>query len=175
MKLVILILTLAPRAFANFATCSHYVEQSPKMARAVSYLQSVEGTYQLGDCAIELHVCSNYANDNGPGSLVGDLLIRPKSGQERYVQLEFPDETSPHMRVEILNGKVMFHYESDNRNQTDEFGRRESVRLEFLKSDDGKKLVSIDEGWFATKDWEARRKGSVYHWLNCQGAIEVHQ
>ena len=164
-------LLVVPPVFADFNVCSNYVRTNPAMSRAVDFLQTMEGTYQLGDCSIEIHTCHSFASDNTPGDIVGDLLIRNSAGDERYIQLEFPEENSPELRVQILNGRIMFHYEFDDRNGSNEEGRLESVRLEFLKSRDQKNLLSIEEGWYSTKDWKSRQAGSVYRWILCHGSV----
>ena len=168
-------LFLSLGAKADFSTCSHYISETPALSKAVEYLRSVAGTYRLGDCEIEFHVCEVDSNNNGPGTLVGDLLIKKANGQQRYLQIDLPNEKSPGFRTQIIENRIMLHYESDDRMSTEEFGSRESVRLEFLKSQDLKSIVSLEEGWFSTKDWRSRRRGSVYRWIQCSGSHPLEQ
>ena len=165
---------LVQPVFADFNVCSNFVHTNKQMYRAIDFLQSMEGVYQLGDCSVEIHTCHTFATDNAPGDIVGDLLIRNSAGDERYIQLEFPEADSPGLQVQILNGRIMFHYEFDDRNGSKEEGGLESVRLEFLKSADQKNLLSVEEGWYSTKDWKSRHAGSVYRWILCHGSVPTN-
>lgn len=163
------------RVHADLVTCPSYIAKDKSLLRAVNYLKSVEGNYRLGKCSIEIHVCQNIAPDDSPGSLVGDILVTDARGRQSYLQIDFPNAQTDKRQFRIENGRIMFHYEFDDEHPDPVFGKRESVRLEFLKSENKKYLVSFEEGWYTSSDRKSRKNKSVYNWTLCHGRIALAQ
>lgn len=172
MSVALLILSYAV-AHAGYEACSASIAQSPKMARAVDFLRSVSGSYQLGDCQVELHVCTRYAADDTHGSIVGDLLLVDKFGHESYIELDFIRQQTDKTSIDLQNGRIMLHYEFDDRNADPEFGRTESIRLELIKSPDKKSLMRIESGVYSTRAWIERGKKFTYYWSICEGRHDL--
>jgi hypothetical protein len=160
-------------ANADVVSCPSYIAKDKSLSKALKYLQSIQGSYRLGDCTVELHVCESASADDAPGSLVGDLLIVDKVGRQSYLQIDFPEAQSEKRQFKVENGRIMLHYEFDDEHPDPVFGKRESVRLEFLKSKNKQFLVSLEEGWYSSKDWKSRKKGSVYNWTVCHGSADL--
>lgn len=155
-------------ADAAYRACHSDLRNDPIKARAIDFLRGAAGRYSLGMCQIELHVCEEYADASDNGTLVGDLLVIDRFGRENYIQLDFGDGDSNHSRVSIQNGKIMFHYEFDDRHRDPVAGRTESIRLEILKTRDLTRIKSLHAGVYTTNDWIARGRKFTYYWSICE-------
>ena len=156
-------------AHANFSACSKSVEMDPRQQRAIEFLRPMAGQFTLGKCAVELHVCDSYLEDDSAGTVVGDIQITDHRGHVSYIQLDFVKNPTALNYSRIQNGSIMFHYEFYDRNKDPQFGRTESVRIEFLKSRDKTSLVSIEAGVYSTEDWMERNKKFTTYWSLCHG------
>lgn len=166
---VICLLHCTP-ALAGFMTCAKSVGENPKQRRAVEFLRPLVGQYSLGKCAVELHVCDSFAEDDSPGTVVGDVQITDSKGHVSYIELNFLNLATSTTYAKIQNGSIMFHYEFYDRTKDPEFGRTESVRIEFLKSRDLTRLTSIEAGVYSTKAWLERGKKFTTYWSICHGS-----
>mgnify|MGYP001422007163 CR=1 FL=1 len=162
-------LTSPPHANASYRACRSDLRDNPVKARAIDFLRGISGRYSLGTCQIELHVCEEYSDASDNGTSVGDLLVIDRFGHESYIQLDFGNGDSNRSRVSIQNGRIMFHYEFDDRHQDPVAGRTESIRLEILKTSDLTRIRSLHAGVYTTHDWIARGREFTYYWSICEG------
>ncbi len=144
--------------------CNPRFSQTKKTSRAIEFLQSIEGYYQGDTCELSISVCKGYAPDIPElgGAQVGEvLLVDRRSGEEFYLPIGFQSSDTIKTRVEIENGRRMFHYEFSDRNPDPGRGSVAVFLFEAVKTMDLSRLEYVEFGI-------RRPKGRRIEWAVCR-------
>lgn len=143
-------MTASLGAQAGVHQCGAEGLKSPASQRAHAFLTSIQGSFALGPCQIELSVCDSSLSHED-GSVVGDLVVTDRFGQNFYVSFDFSTVQAARSQTVVLNGQRMMHYEFTERIPDPQSGRTEAYRLEILKSEDLTRIVSLHLGVYSTR------------------------
>ncbi len=153
MKKLILVwlASFLPLAHATFEQCPKSVLDNKHSARALGFLQSIKGNYQLGKCFVELSVCEGSQDTQQPDSTVADLLVTDKRGEKFYVPISFSPSATPLVKNIIKNGRRMVHYTFIERLPDPVHGRTEAYRLEVVKTENLARIERLELGIYYSK------------------------
>lgn len=113
------------------------------MLSALEILKSVEGRLQLGQCQVEIHVCSDFSENELMDTIVGDIFITDKKGLKNYSTIEFPLSKALKVKSEIEWEPNKFIYHAYNKITDAYNGWLEETWLQIRKTKDGASLRSI--------------------------------
>jgi len=151
MKYVCLIFILASvLAHADPEKCGADLLQDGKAQKAIAFLQPLVGDYEVDKCKVELNVCSGPKAEDPQDTVIGDLLVTDKFGQQFYFLLNVSDadteKTSHTMEIEPRR----LHYESIERIPDSQNGRTEAYRLDIDKTKDHAHMLDLVLGTYTS-------------------------
>lgn len=170
---VALFLKLISIESSHAFSCDQSLLNNAQTASAIQFLKNYEGTFKLGSCVVELHVCKTDEKlTTEQSNIAADMLIIDKSGFQRYIPFfvqEFKNRWSK--QVWYLSPNVLV-YRFNDKNFDNETGSDERWDIEFVKKDNEEKLDYLEVGYSS----EVERDNSTNKkWIICGAEREAYQ
>ena len=145
---MLLLLMSSEESHAALGNCPAHVLEKPKDRQMISFLQDMQGRYQLGSCYVEIQTCSpNGSDPENRDNLIADMLIVDKDGFERYIPFYVPKFENSKVRQLNFQNARMLHYRLQDTNPDHATGKDERWAVEFVKTPDLLKLEYIEVGY----------------------------
>lgn len=163
----LILVALVTTARAEPFPCPEAVAKRTDLQKSVAFLQSIAGTYKLGGCQIEVHVCDPSAPQKvSLNTLAADVLVTDYKGFQRYIPVYFVNANTTRTKVRPRNFRRTFNYVFKDKIPDPVNGRYERHEVEIVKTQNLSGVEYMEFG-FHTETERKKRVGKS--WIICGG------
>jgi hypothetical protein len=145
MRYIAAIICFMAALVANADQCAQRWQNNRSALVAIAFLESVAGYHKGENCEVSIRTCGEDFNDPN-GSIVGEVLVRDKSGRELYLPIDIKSRNTVKTKFSIENGRRMFHYEYRDNNREVLNSGFEAYLFEIVKSEDLSRIEYVEFG-----------------------------
>jgi|GEM_PF-5932943 hypothetical protein len=150
-KLTIFFIATFIASFAAAYACPKESFEDRDFKKGIEFLKSVEGSYKLGECQIEIKACDPSLPSREASNMYGEVFIKDRYNRDQYAPLYFQSEGLRESRAVIETYTNSSYYQFRDRLYDPLNGARESIYLDVYKNDKTGKLGKVSLGIYGTK------------------------
>jgi hypothetical protein len=166
---VFLLSLVSSQVFAY--ACPEGSQKDGDFRKGIAFLKSVEGTYKLGTCNLEIKACDSTLPERS-SNLIGEVFVKDVYNREQYAPLYFQDremrESTATWEPYRNSAFYVFHdkvYDGLN-------GQSESIYVDIYKDEKTGSLKKLSLGIYGTK--RRVRRYLFFHtsqWSSCTNEV----
>lgn len=132
------------------APCPANIESNPNFLKGRDFLASIQGSYRLGRCLVEIRVCDK-AVAPGKSSILAEIFVRDEQNRQQYAPLYFQENNIKKSKTQVKTYDSALYFIFRDHFNDDLNGRTEAVYLDVHKDKKTGLLKRIDLGIYGTK------------------------
>jgi hypothetical protein len=151
--------------------CPEGSQKDADFKKGIAFLKSVEGTYKLGSCDLEIKACDSTLPERS-SNLIGEVFVKDVYNREQYAPLYFQDREMRESRTTWEPYRNSAFYVFQDKVYDGLNGDRESIYVDLYKDEKTGTLKKLSLGIYGTK--RRVRKYLFFHtsqWSSCTNEV----